>query len=249
MVHYSILFFSLTPLIFGCGESPAPEAPSPQAEPAPAPAVEDAPKEKAASEEEEPAVAKPAEAKDCCCWYSDPAGAGLSRFSADQSEWPLPQPDWEAGCGGGPYYLVGCVDSGICDVAKIPSKPVVELGKIKLTLSSGTSVTVTGSAEHIFNHGEGESAVQVIYYPSPAKDVKAKWTEEITSQGFTLIEGDYPGESHGPVIGFERGDDVIIGEFEEGCQGSKGTCVWSASAVATGADGTAPADGEPTDGP
>lgn len=40
MARTSILFLALTTLIFGCGESPAPEAPSPQAEAAQAPAAE-----------------------------------------------------------------------------------------------------------------------------------------------------------------------------------------------------------------
>jgi hypothetical protein len=127
----------------------------------------------------------------------------------------------------------GCVDSGVCDVGSLSSYALAELGKIQFTPSSGTPVTITGAPRYLFNHGEGDSAVQVIYYPHPAKDVKAKWTEEITSQGFTLIEGDYPGESHGSVVGFERGDDYIIGEFEEGCQGSSGTCVWNIKTVAT----------------
>ena len=223
MARTSTLFLALTTLLFGCGESPAPEAPSPQAEAEQAPAAEaeQAPAAEAAPKEEAPAEAEPEEAKDCCCQHEDAAGAGLTRFSR------------EKGSCEGSIYMRGCVDSGVCDVASLPAKPLAELGKIQFTPSSGEAVTITGAPENLFNHGEGDSAVQVIYYPHPAKDVKAKWTEEITSQGFTLIEGDYPGESHGPVVGFERGDDYIIGEFEEDCQGSSGTCVWNIKTVAT----------------
>jgi len=215
MAQSSFFVLGLITLMLGCGESDTPEAPSPEPEAVPAPA--DAPAEPAEAEpaEPEPAEAEPAVAKDCCCQHADAAGAGLTRFSRDQ------------GTCDGSIYMTGCVDSGVCDVASVPASPMAELGKIQFTPAAGATVTITGSPEHIFDHGEGESRVQVIYYPHPASEVMALWTEEITSQGFTLIEGDYPGESHGPVVGFERGDDSIIGEFEEGCQGSSGTCVWN----------------------
>jgi len=222
MAQSSFFFLALTTLMLGCGESDTPETPSPEPEAAPAPAepAEAAPAE-AEPAEAEPAEAEPVVAEDCCCHHSDAAGAGLTRFSREQ------------GTCDGSIYMTGCVEPSVCDVASLPSKPMAELGKLRFTPSAGAPVTITGSAAHLFNHGEGESRVQVIYYPHPASEVMAKWTEEITSQGFTLIEGDFPGESHGPVVGFERGDDAIIGEFEEGCQGSSGTCVWNIATMAT----------------
>ena len=248
MARTSTLFLALTTLMLGCGESPAPEAPSPQAEAEQAPAAEAAPKEEA------PAEAEAEEAKECCCWYIN-VGNDLNQFSADRSEWPLPEPEWEEGCGG-PYWLVGCVDSGICDVAKTPEKPMAELGKVTLTLESGTTVSVPGSSEQNYLHGSGKNSVRIIYYPHPAKKVMAQWNQEVLEQGFTAIKVDHTSDGaaevkewHGEVASYKMGNDSLIADFEEGCQGSSGTCVWITIAADTGADGTAPADGEPSDGP
>jgi hypothetical protein len=40
------------------------------------------------------------------------------------------------------------------------------------------------------------------------------------------MSGEYPMESRGRVQGFEKGDDAVMADFEDGCQGSTGTCVW-----------------------
>ena len=72
----------------------------------------------------------------CCCRHSDPAGAGLTRFSRDQ------------GTCDGSIYMSGCVDSGICDVAKLTDVEPPS-GTLKLTLPSGVTATVTGNPERV----------------------------------------------------------------------------------------------------
>jgi hypothetical protein len=69
MARTSTLFLALTTLLFGCGESPAPEAPSPQAEAEQAPAAEaaPAPPEKKAAAKTPRTVVTP--------WNSEPDGA------------------------------------------------------------------------------------------------------------------------------------------------------------------------------
>jgi hypothetical protein len=163
------------------------------------------------------------DAQDCCCWHADVAGAGLARFSRKK------------GTCEGHYTMYGCVDSGVCDVGAVPPKPMADLGQIVLTMKSGNTVKVTGSTEHIFTHSKGESTEQILYFPHPVKAVVAQWTQDLSDQGFAVIEGDYPGESHGTIAGFDKGDDSFIADFEGGCQGTSGTCVWmTAGASASG---------------
>jgi len=192
--------------------------------PSPAPTDEVAVVEEAPEVEVAP---EPEAVETCCCWYTDPSGAGLHRFSSDPSAWPVPEPDWEHGCGGGPFYLMGCVETGVCDVAERPAQAIASMGRVGLKLNSGVRATVTGDGDLLFSHGE--DPVQVLYYPVAAARVLATWTEDLAKQGFTPMEGDYPAESHGMVQGYEKGDDGLIADFEEGCQGSTGTCVWMIS--------------------
>ncbi len=209
-------------LLIGCDFTPTPSSPV---------LSEEGARVKEALEQG-PTVSPGAEtAESCCCWYTDPSGAGLHRFSSDPTDWPVPEPDWPHGCGGGPYYLKGCVETGVCDVADQPPRPPASMGRVGLRLNSGARASVTGSADLLFSHGE--DPVQVLYYPLPAQRVIATWTDDLAKQGFTAMEGDYPSESHGTVQGFEKGDDGIIADFEEGCQGSSGTCVWMISGALT----------------
>ena len=209
-------------LLIGCDLTP----------PAPSPVLSDeGARVKEALEGVTAVASEPEAVEACCCWYTDPSGAGLHRFSSDPHDWPVPERDWPHGCGGGPDYLMGCVETGVCEVAEQPVRPPASMGRIGLKLNSGARASVTGSRDLLFSHGK--DPVQVLYYPLPAQRVIATWTDDLAKQGFTPMEGDYPAESHGMVQGFEKGDDGIIADFEEGCQGSAGTCVWMISGVLT----------------
>jgi hypothetical protein len=161
----------------------------------------------------------------CCCWYEAPAGGGLPEFSKDKSAWPKADGVEEPECGGA-YFLHGCVNSGICDVAATPVVAMDTMGSLNITLKSGTA-TVTGSAERVYSHEKGKTKAEVIYYPHPASAVLEQWKKDLTAQEFTYEEVDANTEVKGTQHHFtHKVHGALLVDFEEGCQGSKGTCVW-----------------------
>ena len=161
----------------------------------------------------------------CCCWYNPPAGAGLSEFSKDKSNWPKADGVEEPVCEGA-YFLNGCVNSGICDVATTPEMAMDTMGSLNITLKSG-SATVTGSAEWVYSHEKGKAREEIIYYPHPASAVLEQWKKDLVAQEFTYEEAEENTEAKGKQHHFtHKVNGALKVGFEEGCQGSKGTCVW-----------------------
>ena len=192
--------------------TPAPTEEAPEAEPGEAPSA-------ANTTPPTEVIAEPVAATEgCCCQYSDPAGAGLRRFSTDQGR-----------CEGA-YYFEGCVDPGICEVASIPPTSIGELGVVSVSLPGGASARLKASPEHIFAHGQ-----TVLYLPQPTSVVQARWINDLRLQGWTRQEAqDTPAESHGTVLVFTKSGSRLMLDLEGGCQGSKGTCVWLEPGVSAG---------------
>ena len=149
------------------------------------------------------------QAQACCCQHSDPAGAGLTRFSRDQ------------GTCDGSIFMKGCVDSGICDVAKLEKS--TDAKRLEFTLPSGKTVSIIGDPTRLYDHGEGAI---VLYDSSPADKSAAMLAKNIQPPPTKRIDDSGDTESHGTVKRFEWESEGLSFDFEANCQGGTGTCIW-----------------------
>ena len=207
----------------------ADEAPPVQAEPNPTDSSPDA-----STQTADAGVTPAAASADCCCHHTDPAGAGLSRFSRDQ------------GTCDGSIYMKGCVDSGICDVATTKTAP--KLARFIFTLPSGKKIHSLANPSNLYDHGEGAIVLYIkgpkYYalggflnkYMYPPGGCQGEWVTEAEGQTkWRCIQHEENTEAHGIISRIfwkveQDSKDIkqegLAFDVEENCQGGTGTCIW-----------------------
>jgi len=175
------------------------------------------PDEEAAPDEDVAPEAAP-DAATCCCAWSDPAGAGLTRFGRG-----LPDQDGDGAADAceGPYWVQGCTDEWICDVAKDASASMSTLGVVNMR-AGDASFGVPANPDRMWSNDDGS----MLFYAAPAEEVLTAWKGPLTEAGF--VEGEAGDtEHHGVATVFTKDGQTVLVDLEAKCMDSSGTCVWT----------------------